>query len=157
MSHPRPPLLVLVPPPVLFLGAFAVGLALDRLAPWRPGWMAGTAARGIGWLLLAAGVGLAMAGLGLLRRRGTTVVPFRRPARLISDGPFALSRNPIYLAVTAAYCGTALLAGRAWPLVLLAGPLVLLHRVVIPFEERRLRAAFGEAYGAYCRRVRRWI
>jgi protein-S-isoprenylcysteine O-methyltransferase Ste14 len=32
-----------------------------------------------------------------------------------------------------------------------------LNRVVIPFEEARMLATFGESYGAYRARVRRWL
>lgn len=157
LPAPRPPLLVILPPPVLYALSFAVGLGIDRAAPWSPGWMRAAPAQGAGWLLLGAGAALALAGIGLLHRRRTTLIPFGQPARLITDGPFALSRNPIYLALTAAYCGVAVLTARAWPLVVLPVPLAVLQRVVIPFEERRLRAAFGDSYAAYCRRVRRWL
>ena len=157
LPNPRPPFLVMVPPPLLYAVVFAAGIGLDRLAPWSPGWMQGTPARVAGGLLLGCGAAVALACVGLLHRRRTTVVPFGQPARLITDGPFALSRNPIYLALTAVYCGAALLAARAWPLALLPLPLAVLHRAVIPFEEQRLREAFGDAYAAYCRRVRRWI
>lgn len=157
VPKPRPPLLVLIPPPVLFVTCFAAGLVLDQLLPWSPGWMHGAAARWVGWLLLGGGAGLAFVSIGLLHARRTTVVPARQPVRLLTDGPFALSRNPIYIAVSGAYCGFALLAARAWPLLLLLGPLAVLRAIVVPFEERRLRETFGDDYAAYCRRVRRWI
>jgi protein-S-isoprenylcysteine O-methyltransferase Ste14 len=34
---------------------------------------------------------------------------------------------------------------------------LLIQRVVIPFEETRMRELFGEQYEQYCRRVNRWI
>jgi protein-S-isoprenylcysteine O-methyltransferase Ste14 len=83
--------------------------------------------------------------------------PQNRPTRLVTGGPFAISRNPMYIALTLAYCAAAVLLARAWPLVVLAIPLCVIDRVVIPFEERRMREVFGEAYADYCRRVRRWL
>ena len=157
VPDPLPPLLVMVPPPALYLAVFAAGLGLDALLPWRPAGWRSPAIHTVGGLLLGFGAVLAVAGIGVLHRRRTTVIPFGQPARLVASGPFRLSRNPIYLALTIGSAGAALLLARAWPLVLLPAPVAVMHRIVIPFEERRLRATFGAAYDAYCGRVRRWI
>ncbi len=154
---PLPPVLVMVPPPLLYLAVFAAGLGLDALLPWHPAWLRSPVLHAIGWLALGLGAALAAGGIGVLHRRHTTVIPFGQPARLVASGPFRFSRNPIYLALTVGSAGAALLAGRAWLLVLVAVPLAVMHRIVIPFEERRLRATFGAAYDAYCGRVGRWI
>jgi len=153
---PRPPVLVMVPPPLLYLAVFAAGLGLNALLPWHPAWLRSPAIHAAGGLALGLGAALAAAGIGVLHQRRTTVIPFGQPARLVASGPFRISRNPIYLALTIASAGAALLLGRVWPLVLLPVPLAVMHRIVIPFEERRLRATFGAAYDVYCRRVRRW-
>ena len=153
---PLPPVLVMVPPPLLYLVVFAAGLGLDALLPWHPAWLRSPAIHTLGGVALGLGAALAAWGIGELHRRRTTVIPFGQPARLVASGPFRISRNPIYLALTIGSAGAALLLGRAWPLVLLAVPLAVMHRIVIPFEERRLRAIFGATYDAYCGRVRRW-
>ena len=142
----------MVPPPLLYLAVFAAGLGLDAQASGRA-----ARARTPRDRLAGAGLGAALAagGIGALHRRHTTVIPFGQPARLVASGRFRISRNPIHLALTVGFAGAALLAGRASLLV--AMPLAVLHRIVIPFEERRLRATFGAAYAAYCGRVGRWI
>ncbi|MCL2453229.1 MAG: isoprenylcysteine carboxylmethyltransferase family protein [Alphaproteobacteria bacterium] len=157
MAKLQPPFLLFIPPPILYAAFFGAGLALDRLVRWHPAWMESAPARGLAWLSVAAAVGFGLGSLCLFWFRSTTVIPHGQPARLITGGPFAVSRNPIYLALTVGYCGAAVLAVRAWPLVLLAGPLIVMQLVVIPFEERRMQAAFGQAYADYCRRVRRWL
>ncbi len=58
------------------------------------------------------------AGLLMLWRK-TTVNPYGEPARLLEEGPFRFSRNPIYLADSLIYCGIALLWGSLWPWLLL--------------------------------------
>jgi protein-S-isoprenylcysteine O-methyltransferase Ste14 len=149
--------LLLVPPPVVYAICFGLGLLCDWLVAWSPGWMGSAPARWGGGFCLAAAAILALCSAGLFWLRKTTVVPHGHPSRLVTGGPFSLSRNPIYVSLTAAYCGAALLTARAWPLVFLPGALAWMQLVVIPFEERRLREAFGDAYADYCRRVRRWL
>jgi protein-S-isoprenylcysteine O-methyltransferase Ste14 len=150
-------LLLRVPPPLQYAAFFGAGMLLDRLVPWSPAWLHGAAARRLGGLVLVAAVLLAVTSIGLLRVNRTTVIPHARPSRLVTGGPFALSRNPIYVALTVLYCGAALLAARAWPLLLLPAPVAILDRLFIPFEEGQLRQAFGDSYADYCRRVRRWL
>ena len=60
------------------------------------------------------------------------------PERLVTSGPFARCRNPMYLG----------------HLIFLAG-LALQFRV--RRDERRLAERFGEPYMQYCSRVKRWI
>ena len=153
----RSSLLLRVPPPLQYAAFFGAGMLLDRLIAWSPAWMQSIAARSLGGLLLVLAAVLALASLGLLVINKTTVIPHAQPSRLVTGGPFAWSRNPIYVALTAAYCGGALLAARAWPLLLLPAPVAILDRVFIPFEEGQLRQIFHERYADYCRRVRRWL
>jgi protein-S-isoprenylcysteine O-methyltransferase Ste14 len=79
------------------------------------------------------------------------------PGRLVTDGPLAYSRNPIYLGTVVAALGEALLLGS----VLLAGYGLLLwgvyHGIVVVREEPKLGAAFGGRYEDYCERVPRWL
>jgi protein-S-isoprenylcysteine O-methyltransferase Ste14 len=78
-------------------------------------------------------------------------------ATLVQHGPYRFSRNPMYVGLTLSYIGLALTLNTWWPLVLLPLVLLLLFRLVVQKEERHLSEKFGEAYEAYCRRVRRWV
>jgi protein-S-isoprenylcysteine O-methyltransferase Ste14 len=62
----------------------------------------------------------------------------------------------MYVASAAVYVGIALVAGAAWPLLLLPGALLATHVVVVR-EERSLQARFGPAYRSYRRSVRRYL
>jgi protein-S-isoprenylcysteine O-methyltransferase Ste14 len=150
-------LLPRVPPPLQFAAFFGAGMLFDWLIPWSPAWMQSVAARWVGGILLGLAALLFLTSLGLLVINRTTVIPHARPSRLVTGGPFAWSRNPIYVAFTAAYCGAALLVGRVWPLLLLPAPGAILDRAIIPFEEGQLSQIFGDRYADYCRRVRRWL
>jgi protein-S-isoprenylcysteine O-methyltransferase Ste14 len=70
---------------------------------------------------------------------------------------FALTRNPIYLGLTLAYVGTAVLTGATWALVVLPVVLLIVDRSVIAREEQYLGRVFGEDYMRYRTHTRRWI
>jgi len=107
--------------------------------------------------LIDAGVLLMLwAGLLMLWRK-TTVNPYGKPSKLLEEGPFRFSRNPIYLADSLIYSGIALLWGSLWPWLLLPLVILTMQRGVIVHEERLLGQLFGEDYRAYCTRVRRWL
>jgi protein-S-isoprenylcysteine O-methyltransferase Ste14 len=76
---------------------------------------------------------------------------------LITHGPFACSRNPMYLVATFIWLGWAIFYGSVVMLIWTVVGWTLLNYLKIPQEERGLEARFGEAYRAYRRRVPRWI
>jgi protein-S-isoprenylcysteine O-methyltransferase Ste14 len=157
MTSHNTPILAIVPPPVQFAVVFLVGIGLDWLAPWRPAWMAIGAMRWAGLALTVAGCALAAVAAGRFVLRRTTLDPTGQPSRLVVTGAHAWSRNPMYLSLTVVIIGLALALGRAWPLILVVLPWASMNWAVIPFEEARLSATFGQDYVDYCRRVRRWI
>ncbi|WP_139119874.1 methyltransferase family protein [Xanthomonas graminis] len=121
--------------------------------------------RALAWMQLASGVGaaagllLSLRCLALFVQRRTTVLPERDPSSLVVRGPYRYSRNPMYLSLLLSYVGLCVQIGWPWALLLLPLPLPLLalQRVLIPFEEARLRERVGSAYARYCAQVRRWL
>jgi protein-S-isoprenylcysteine O-methyltransferase Ste14 len=78
------------------------------------------------------------------------------PVLLMTSGPYALSRNPIYVADIFLWVGWALFFGSATVLIGLIALLICGHYVVRR-EERQLEALFGEQYRQYKRVVPRWL
>jgi protein-S-isoprenylcysteine O-methyltransferase Ste14 len=80
----------------------------------------------------------------------------KKNLELAVTGPYAHTRNPLYLGsmlIAAGFAGALL----SWPLALvLAGGFAVIYVPVIASEERFLRATFP-AFDAYCRRVPRLI
>jgi protein-S-isoprenylcysteine O-methyltransferase Ste14 len=76
---------------------------------------------------------------------------------LITHGPFAYSRNPMFLADAIVWLGWALFYGSA--VILVVGLLgwTLLNYFKVPQKERGLEARFGDAYRDYRRTVPRWV
>ncbi|WP_068399977.1 methyltransferase family protein [Kribbia dieselivorans] len=93
------------------------------------------------------------------RTAGTTTDPVRvdRASALVTQGPNAVSRNPIYLGFAGLLLANAI-GRRSWPsMVIAAGFVALTDRVQIPVEEAALQAKFGDEYTQYRARVPRWI
>ena len=143
---------VKVPPPLLYAGAFALGMLLQKFAPLRR-----REARLAGAGLVAGGVTLLLWTRLLFLQRGTTILPTRSVSLLVEDGPFRISRNPIYVGLTATYLGASLLRRSVWPLILLPGVVIVMQKAVINREESYLERRFGEEYLDYKDRVRRWL
>jgi len=76
--------------------------------------------------------------------------------KLVTDGIYSLSRNPIYLAVVLYLAGLFLLLPGPFTALSCLVTYVLL-RPVIAREEAFLDKAFGEEFTRYKARVRRWI
>ena len=77
--------------------------------------------------------------------------------RLATDGPYSLTRNPLYLGNFMLGFGFSLMANR-WS-VLLAFIVVfgLIYDATIEDEERKLFQRFGDAFATYCREVPRFF
>ncbi len=145
------------PPPLYYLGGFAVGTAIHHVVPVRLWAPPPAAARAAGWALVALWAALSVAAVGLLRRAGTTPNPAKPTTALVVRGPYRFSRNPLYVALAALYLGATLLANSLWPLLAFPAVIALVRTRVIAREEAYLEAKFGDAYRAYRARVRRWL
>jgi protein-S-isoprenylcysteine O-methyltransferase Ste14 len=146
---------VIAPPPLIYLAGLALGFLLEALLPG--GGVPGL----VRWLL---GSALALAGLGLMRsfvhsfaRAGTPLQPGRPTTALVTDGPYARTRNPGYLGMALLSAGIALLADAPWALLGVAAAALVVDLGVIRREERYLERKFGSEYVTYRARVRRWL
>lgn len=142
-------------PPVYFLGALILMAALHAGLPLRVvvappfGYLGGT--------LIVIGVALATWGSNLFNRAGTTIKPFEESSVLVTRGPFRITRNPMYLALTVVLLGVWLLLGSLSPALVVPLFVLAIDRLFIRREEAMLSERFGAAYDDYRRRVRRWI
>ena len=141
-----------VPPPVLGLAAALAQRALAR----HPD--PSTARRGVAAAVAASSLALMGTAAGSFRRRGTTVNPVKlgESTELVVDGPFGLTRNPMYVGVAGVLTAHALWLGPAAALPLLAWVTVI-DRLQIPPEEASMAELFGGQYAAYRDAVPRWV
>jgi len=146
---------VILPPPLIYLGGLVLGYVLHRLQPLPIHHPRITFPVGLAFVL--AGIFINVAGIREFRRASTSFIPTQPSTALLQSGPFAWTRNPLYLAMTLVYIGVSLLLQSLWPIICLVPVLVLMHFGVIRREERYLERIFGDAYRAYAARVRRWF
>ena len=114
--------------------------------------------RWVGLLLVAAGSALLLwcvkefyvAGRG-------TLAPWSPPRHLVSSGPYARSRNPMYVAVATVLIGWATLFMSRTLLIYAIVITVAFQLRVVLYEEPWLGRAHGEAWQRYRARVRRWV
>ena len=142
-------------PPVAFLFSLALMAILHSIAPgptlieW-PYNLFGTA-------LFVAGLSASIWGARQFARIGTNLRTFDDPHKLVMDGLFRLTRNPMYLGFVLALLGASVMLGTATSFGISVAFIVLTDRWYIRFEEQRMLEVFGAEYESYRRRVRRWI
>ena len=147
---------VVARPPLLFLGALALGFVLDRLLP-LPVPDIGPVRWIVSGVLIAAGLAIFAAGIRNFSR-ASTPVPTNEPTRaLVTTGIHRWTRNPIYLGMFLVYAGIGI-AARSSFILILTLPLALIIRYgVVAREEAYLERLFGDAYRDYKACVRRWF
>lgn len=104
----------------------------------------GTAALGL--LIVALGQGIRFWAAGSITLyRGEKV----RAAKLVTWGPYALARNPLYIGNGLIGAGWGLMAGGRALLLFAAGFLIIYCLLIIPWEEAFLQGKFGTDYEEY--------
>ncbi|HEU5000550.1 MAG TPA: isoprenylcysteine carboxylmethyltransferase family protein [Lapillicoccus sp.] len=111
----------------------------------------------VGWVLVLLFIVWNGWSLWLFGRHRTGLLPGQATEAMIDEGPYRLSRNPLYVGLLVLYLGLALLVPSLWALVLFPVAVLLVFWGAIRPEERFLHQRFGAEYDAYTRRVRRWL
>jgi len=150
----KPSWIVRIPTPIWLIGLVIVALIVDvplqlpALLQHRP----------TGIALIVIGVALGVWGRLTFSRNGAEIMPSSEThSTLVASGPFKFTRNPMYLGIVVIASGAALTAG-TWLMWLVPVVVFALDQfVIIPFEERSMERAYGDAYRAYKTRVRRWL
>jgi protein-S-isoprenylcysteine O-methyltransferase Ste14 len=139
-----------LPLPEPHLIAIAAGVVLNRV---RPVTLPGPrhVHRLAGWLLVAAGGSLVAWSVD-----AAGDVDLEQPDRLVTSGPYALSRNPMYLGWALLHLGSGVLSGSAWTVATLPLAVASVHGEVRR-EEQRLADALGEDFERYRTTVPRYL
>jgi protein-S-isoprenylcysteine O-methyltransferase Ste14 len=83
-------------------------------------------------------------------------VDLAEPTALVTAGPYAASRHPMYLAWALLHAGVGLLSGSAWVVVTLPAAAGWVHAEAVS-EERSLAARFPAEFARYRAAVPRYV
>jgi protein-S-isoprenylcysteine O-methyltransferase Ste14 len=145
----------LIPPPILALLLLIVSAVLMATLPLAP--LPIPAGRAIGIFFLLFGFVAAFSGFSAFRKAGTPVRPGDEPTRLVTQGPFCFTRNPMYLGLELVLIGAFFLTKSLFFLIPPITFFLLINFLQMPFEEKLMTEHFGERYREYQKRVRRWL
>jgi len=93
----------------------------------------------------------------LFKTKKTTVKPYEKPSQFIIEGPFKISRHPMYLGMLLILLGIAIVLGSIITFIFPIIFILLMEILFIPFEENNLKNIYKQDYKKYKKRVRRWI
>ena len=143
-------------PPVLPAILVIVGLVVHLLVwradvlPWGLNYVVGAG-------LVVVSVSLALWAHWSFRRHGESLAVHVKTRRVVMDGAYEWGRNPVYLAFLLMIVGVGCLVNGLAVVVMVVPAFAWLNWYVVPREESRLRAGFGDSYGRYTGRTRRWV
>lgn len=117
----------------------------------------------IGWKL--PGAAAILLGLGMIAWAEVTFLRLAHstggfgdpPPRLVVDGPYRFTRNPIYLGAFVLLVGLSLWRDSPTLLAAATASLPLIHVFFVRVEEPATRRRLGVAYDDYRARVPRWL
>ena len=140
-----------VPVPAQHVVGLTLGAVLHlryrrRLFPWR--------GMGPALGLPVVALSVALAAWSVAEAGNARIEP---PDRLLIHGPYALSRNPMYVAWTLLHLGVGLAADSLWIVALTPIATAYTHVVDVREEERYLEERFGDEYRDYAGRVGRYL
>lgn len=141
-------------PPLAWVAAGVV--AQSRLASRRrPGLFHGAVAG----LIAGGSLGLLGWAASTFRRHETTVDPLApdRAAELVTDGPFRLTRNPMYVAMAGVLVAHAVARRSLLATLPAVGFVAAMNASQIAAEERAMEAKFGADWRRYAAEVPRWL
>ena len=147
---------------VLFVPMFVLWTGQILLTTLHMDWLAlpylwtSIAVQWVGMVLCALGLLiflLALISFGSAWRVG---IDESKSDKLVTDGIFAYSRNPIFLFMNMYFVGVFLVYPTVLFLLFFVGFAIGVHRQILN-EERFLRGKFGGAYEEYCKKTRRYL
>lgn len=156
LQHPQPRVNMLLPPPILLLVLAALSACIHLL---RWGGFQFSPVRVIigGNIVLLGCLLIYLCGKSFLKEK-TPIRPDRiHTMVIIKHGPYAFSRNPMYLGMVLVLLGLSIFLKSPIFLFSTLIFIITLHFGVVKREERYLLQMYPDIYAAYMKNVRRWL
>lgn len=145
-------------PPIILVCTIAIGFIVDFFVPLSfPRHVIGEFLHGLGFLTIVLALLIDVAAMTKMHKHKTAILPHKGASKLLTDGVFAFSRNPIYLANMMLIFGLGLAFGNWWLCVLMVIAGFATQKLAIEREEKHLDTKFGRTFRSYKKKVNRWI
>jgi len=146
-----------IQPPLIFFACLGMGILLEYLFPFRFISGAWPLRIIIGcFLFLVSGFMAVSAFIALIKNK-TPFNPAKPTEKIVCEGSFRFSSNPLYLALLLMSGVAVIVTGSVWLVLALLILFILLEKFAIRPEEKYLTDKFGENYLNYKASVRRWL
>ena len=142
-------------PPVMLVAALAIGFILRWI--WQMAFLPLFIMITFGPLIVMVAFGIFFWAAYAMRYEKTSIRTDTPTDVIVTHGPYAFSRNPIYVAMLLLLAGVGVWVNSFWFFIVAIVCSRLLYRGVIVPEERYLERTFGSTYSEYRARVRRWL
>lgn len=142
-------------PPRIAMFLLVIAAAFHWLTPVRAFSLFSSAALSLG--LASIGFVVMIIAWWQFKQRAVAICPTANTDRLITDGIYRITRNPMYLGVALMLSGTAAWFGTLPFYVAALGFFIIMDRRFRRYEEDKLAAVFGREYMEYKSKVRPWI
>ena len=106
--------------------------------------------------IIAGFAGMILAWLQF-KRYDAAVCPIAETSRIIMNGMYRYSRNPMYLGMFLILLGASFIMGTLPSMVAPAVFFLIIDKFFIPYEEEKLLLSFGDSYNEYMMGTRRWL
>jgi protein-S-isoprenylcysteine O-methyltransferase Ste14 len=136
-------------------GSFALVWSFARPSwwPFQPSIAGEVALSALAIILAYASCLFCLSAVRTLGKQWTYAARVIKGHELITQGPYAIVRNPIYLGMFGLILATGLIFSRWWALVAALTVFLIGNRIRIRAEEQLLREAFGVQFDEYAKRV----
>lgn len=146
-----------IPPLCFFFGCLGSGFLLEYLFPIHKISIPLLPRIVVGCIFIFISGCIAVSALTVFIKNKTPFDPGKSTVKIVKEGPYRFSRNPLYLSLLLLLAGIAVLNLSFWLLFTIPILYILfLFNAVLP-EERYLLQKFGKEYSDYSEKVRRWI
>ena len=110
-----------------------------------------------GAIIIVIAIIMFVSSLAAFRRHRESFDIRKKTEHLVTDGIYATSRNPAYLAMLIGIFGIGCAANSLAIMLATIPSFAVFNWYTVPWEERRLRGALGLKWDDYAGRVRRWL
>lgn len=142
-------------PPVYFFITLLIMIALHHFFPVKT--FIFPYITYVGVILISFGFAFVLWSAFLFGKAGTPIRPFQESTKLVRDGMYRVTRNPMYLGLSVVLIGIAFLLGTISPFLPIPFFIMLIHNLFVVQEELILEEHFGDEYIQYKLSVRRWL